>query len=140
MHSIQVVSGEKLWETRKLELFGLVSRSTFYLWHKEATHAPHLILYIPHVACSKNAIYTFTSTRPVGSRVPSAVSAFRLKVECAAYLKLNLGLGNVCLAATSAGNLLGFGDLVPDSLLLISQCAVCRIMHSLTSALKSSNG
>jgi hypothetical protein len=33
------------------------------------------------------------------------------------HLELNLGLSNVSLAAASAGNLLGLGDLVPDSLL-----------------------
>lgn len=32
------------------------------------------------------------------------------------YLKLDLGLGNIDLAAAAVGNLLGLGDLVPDSL------------------------
>jgi hypothetical protein len=32
------------------------------------------------------------------------------------YLELNLGLGDVGLAAATAGNLLGLGDLVPDGL------------------------
>ena len=32
------------------------------------------------------------------------------------YLKLNLGLGNVLLAATAVGDLLGFGDLVTNGL------------------------
>jgi hypothetical protein len=36
--------------------------------------------------------------------------------QCSSYLELNLGLSNVGLAAASTGNLLGLGDLVPDSL------------------------
>jgi hypothetical protein len=32
------------------------------------------------------------------------------------YLKLNLGLGNVLLAAAAAGNLLGLSNLGADSL------------------------
>ena len=32
------------------------------------------------------------------------------------YLELNLGLGNVPLAAVAAGNLLGLGDLRPDGI------------------------
>jgi hypothetical protein len=38
---------------------------------------------------------------------------------CHSHLELNLGLSNVSLAAASAGNLLGLGDLVPDSLIAI---------------------
>ena len=53
---------------------------------------------------------------PAGSRGPIAVSTFCMSFEHSAYLELNLGLGDVCLAAASAGNLLGLGDLVPDSL------------------------
>jgi hypothetical protein len=37
-----------------------------------------------------------------------------------AYLKLNLGLGDVLLATTAAGNLLGLGDLVSDGLYILS--------------------
>jgi hypothetical protein len=34
------------------------------------------------------------------------------------HLKLDLGLGNVSLAAAAASDLLGLGDLVPDGLFL----------------------
>ena len=37
-----------------------------------------------------------------------------------AHLKLNLGLGDVLLAATAACNLLSLGDLVSDGLYLLS--------------------
>jgi hypothetical protein len=41
---------------------------------------------------------------------------FFLGFEQNAYLKLNLGLGDVSLAAVSASDLLCLADLVPDSL------------------------
>jgi hypothetical protein len=58
-----------------------------------------------------------------------------------AYLKLNLGLGDVLLATTAAGNLLGLGDLVSDGLYILSASEHLRsFQHMHTSALKSSRG
>ena len=56
------------------------------------------------------------------------------------YLKLDLGLSNVGLAAASAGNLLCLGDLVPDSLCPCQSLFVQSRVMARTSALKSSNG
>lgn len=53
---------------------------------------------------------------PAGSRGPGHCQLHLLHSRMITYLKLNLGLGNVCLTAASAGNLLGLSNLVPDSL------------------------
>ena len=55
-------------------------------------------------------------------------------------LKLNLGLSNVLLAAATAGNLLGLGDLVPDGLFSVSLRASDIVSGIRTSALKFSSG
>jgi hypothetical protein len=56
---------------------------------------------------------------PAGSRGPNAVSVLDLmgrRAPLAPYLEFNLGLSDVRLAAATAGDLLGLGDLIPDSL------------------------
>lgn len=55
--------------------------------------------------------------RLAGSRGPKYVSVGSvIKFTMSAYLELNFGLGNISLAAASAGNLLCLSNLVPDSL------------------------
>lgn len=41
---------------------------------------------------------------------------YRFRVGSGTYLQLNLGLGNVLLAAAAVGDLLCLGDLSPDGL------------------------
>lgn len=101
-------------KARRSEVFSLILESTFSFTHRR--HAPHLILYTPWVPYPRDAIYTITSMPPAGSRGPVAVSSFSLVIWHALYLEFNPGLGDVCLAATSAGNLLSLSNLVPDSL------------------------
>lgn len=59
-----------------------------------------------------------------------------------AYLKLNLGLGNILLAATAVGNLLGLCYLCADSLSKVIRrlLQILDVPKSLTSAEKSSRG
>ena len=45
---------------------------------------------------------------------------FESGLEALKDLKLDLGLGNILLAAAAVGNLLCLGDLVPDGLLPVS--------------------
>lgn len=58
----------------------------------------------------------FTSRQPGGSREPVTVSTISAIIHAFAYLQLDLSLGDVCLATATAGNLLGLGNLIPDSL------------------------
>jgi hypothetical protein len=63
---------------------------------------------------------------------------FLLNYSHDAYLKLDLGLGDVSLAAASAGNLLCLTDLVPDSLFQRQSQLPHFMVFAPTSALKSS--
>jgi len=56
--------------------------------------------------------------QPEGSQEPGLCQFFFLRYANQTYLKLNLSLCNISLAAASVGNLLCLADLVPDSLSL----------------------
>jgi hypothetical protein len=76
--------------------------------------ASHLILYIPpgplftHLLQRSLEALEDLATVSIPSTLPHIMS----------HLKLNLGLGNVSLAAAAVGDLLGLGDLVLDGLFL----------------------
>ena len=61
-------------------------------------------------------IQKFTSTRPEGSREPAPVNIILALILSITYLQLDLGLGDVSLAAAATGNLLSLSNLIPDSL------------------------
>lgn len=110
---------------------------------REAPPVPASIHSRNQNAQGKHAIYTITSAPPAGSRGPrSSVSRGSSPLDLhyvLTYLKLDLGLSNVLLAAVSAGDLLGLSDLVSYSLTTRQfQCLRPIIQVLPTSALKSS--
>jgi hypothetical protein len=114
---VSALSGQ--WEGKKEnaargnDVVGLSRCTFFYRFLTECTpRASHLILYIPPeplfthlLQCRLEALENLV-----------AVSTPSKKLHAETHLKLDLGLGDVSLAAASVGNLLGLGDLVLDSL------------------------
>ena len=123
--------------SRKMHLLSIPAESTSRVpapgIKLEQTEGPHchentaqlgLKLYIPH-RHAPNRLYT---------------RLLEGGLQALENLKLNLGLGDVLLAATAAGNLLSLGNLVPDGLFSVSLGVFTITPGIRTSALKSSSG
>ena len=100
---------------RENDVVGLSRCTFFYRFLTECTpRASHLILYIPpeplftHLLQRRLEALEDLATVSIPSALPHTMS----------HLKLDLGLGNVSLAAAAVGDLLGLGDLVLDGLFL----------------------